>query len=251
MSNILSKENEKDIFRPIGDKRLFQRVVDQIRVAIFKGELRPGSQLPPEPTLASMLQVSRSAVREAIKVLESTGLLTLRRGYGGGTFVRERDTASLVSAYADLLRLSMVDVEELTQARVFLESLSLREAAKRISDRDLDVLGENISEARAFYAENKVNERLSSNLEFHTLISQASGNVVLEINMRAILSILYYYLKVMTITPHMIEHTLARHEEILLRLREKQVEEAVALNQDHIQEVSKRLIAAAREREAQ
>lgn len=248
MSNILSHDEEEGPFRPIGNRRLFQQVADRIRVAIFKGDLRPGSRLPPEPALAAMLQVSRSALREAVKVLESRGFLTMRRGYGGGTFVRERDTGSLVSAYADLLRLSMVDVEELTRARVFLESVALREAAAHATAQDLDTLGEKIAEARACYAEGRVEARISANLAFHSLLSRFSGNIVLEMTITSILSILFDYLKVMTITPEMIEGTLKSHEGILSGLREGRTEETIALNQGHIQEVSTRLVAAAREK---
>ncbi|MGB9628064.1 MAG: FadR/GntR family transcriptional regulator, partial [Thermodesulfobacteriota bacterium] len=111
MSKVISLNDpsENKIFQTIGNKRLFQRVVDQIRIAVFKGELRPGNKLPSEDKLVSMLGVSRSAVREAIKVLESAGMLVVQRGYGGGTFVRDRDITSIALAYADLLRLSIVD----------------------------------------------------------------------------------------------------------------------------------------------
>ena len=63
-------------------------VLEQIRTAIMLGRYRPGDCLPPERALAEFLNVSRTTVREAVAILTSEGLIEIKRGRGGGLFVR-------------------------------------------------------------------------------------------------------------------------------------------------------------------
>ncbi len=233
------------LFNPVGEKRLYQKVVDQICVAIFQGKLRPGDRLPSEEELVSLFQVSRSAVREAIKVLETSGLLTVRWGRGGGSFVQERDTQSLSQAYANILRLALVEVSELTRARVLLESVAIQEAAKNIRPGDLDDLRQNIREAKEYYRQGRMEERLKKNLDFHVALGRLSGNIILELNISAVLSLLAYYLKTMQVTPEMVESTLKKHARLVALIEQRKPDEAVAANQKHIETVAGQLMAQA------
>src|SRR3989442_3628497 len=82
------KVNEP-IFEPIeAPKRHFELIEASIRREIYNGSLVPGQKLPNEFELARQFNVGRSAVREALKVLELAGLLVVRRCYNGGTFVK-------------------------------------------------------------------------------------------------------------------------------------------------------------------
>ena len=87
--------NEKEqasLFEPIAaPKRNFEIIEASIRREIYSGALVPGQKLPNEFELARQFNVGRSAVREALKVLELVGLLVVRRGYNGGTFVAPPD----------------------------------------------------------------------------------------------------------------------------------------------------------------
>ena len=76
---------------PVRVERLFEKVASRIEGDILEGRLRPGQRLPSESELGRRLGVGRSAVREALKTLELRGLLQVRRGYNGGTFVRVPD----------------------------------------------------------------------------------------------------------------------------------------------------------------
>ena len=243
MSDIIHQsENIKTgIFNPIGEKRLFQKVVDQIRVAIFQGKLRQGDKLPPEEELVTIFRVSRSAVREAVKVLESAGLLVVRRGHGGGTFVRERDISSLVSAYADLLRLSLVDVSELTRTREILESAVIRQLGNNISSQDFENLRWNIREAERHHLLGENEKRLTLNIDFHVALARLSRNVVLELNVTAVVSLLHYYLVATKVTPEMGQATIESHLQITDFLERGAIDEAMAANQAHIEDISQRL----------
>jgi len=237
-----------NLFSPIGDKRLYQKVVDQICMAIFQGKIRSGDRLPSEDRLASRFQVSRSAVREAIKVLETSGLLVIRRGRDGGTFVQDRDVSSLSQAYSNILRLALVEVSELTRARVLLESLAIQEASRLIQPADVEELRQNVLEAEHFYNQDDRENRLKRNLEFHVALGRLAKNVVLELNISAILSLLSYYLRTMEVTREMGEATLKAHSEIVELVAEGKIDQAVAKNQQHIEAVSSRLLYHAAKR---
>lgn len=235
------------LFSPLGEKKLYQRVVDRIRVAIFRGDLKPGDQLPPEPELARQLAVGRSAVREAIRILESAGLLTVRRGHGGGTFVQKSDVASLVPVFADILRLALVEVSELTRTRVLLESVVIQEAGARISPEDVAALHKNIDGAEQHYRHGDVEQRVAANLDFHMKLARVAASPVLELNVGAVLKLLSYYLEAIPPTAEMVENTLASHRQLIELLAAGRVQEAVELNREHIETVSRKLILCVEE----
>jgi len=247
MSDIIqnSKITKTQIFDSIGEKRLFQKLVDQIRIAIFQGKLHPGDKLPSEEELVNIFKVSRSAVREAIKVLEGAGILFVRRGHGGGIFVQERNISSLVSAYADLLRLTLIDVSELTRARNVLESAVIRQLTGNMSSRDFDNLRWNIREAERQLLLGENEKRLTLNIDFHIALAHLSKSVVLELNVTAVVSLLHSYLMSTRLTPEMGQATIEYHHQILNFLERGAIDEAVAANQTHTEEVSQRLMSYA------
>src|SRR3989304_4005061 len=79
---------------PIKSTRIYEEIVRQIKAMIAEGRLKSGDQLPPERELAEKFLVSRTSVREALRALESLGLLEIRPG--GGTVVREEAVGSLL-----------------------------------------------------------------------------------------------------------------------------------------------------------
>jgi DNA-binding FadR family transcriptional regulator len=76
------------MFENLKNKRLFEKIVDQISDAVLSGSLKVGDKLPSEPELAHIFGVSRSAVREALRILELSGLVIIRKGNRGGVSYR-------------------------------------------------------------------------------------------------------------------------------------------------------------------
>jgi DNA-binding FadR family transcriptional regulator len=83
--------------------RVHEPVAEQIRQAIFNGLIATGHKLPPEREMAEHFQTSRVALREALRALEKEGLITVKRGAGGGAFVADFDHA--LRALTDSLNL--------------------------------------------------------------------------------------------------------------------------------------------------
>ena len=70
------------MYTPIQSVRVFEQVAEQIEKRILAGELRKGDRLPTERALAEQFHVSRTAVREAMKILAQKGLVDMRPGRG-------------------------------------------------------------------------------------------------------------------------------------------------------------------------
>ena len=71
---------------PIKNTKIYEKVIEQIKDMVKKGEIKSGDKLPPERDLAEQLQVSRTSVREALRSMEMLGLVESRQG--GGNFIK-------------------------------------------------------------------------------------------------------------------------------------------------------------------
>jgi GntR family transcriptional repressor for pyruvate dehydrogenase complex len=169
--------------------RAFHAIVEQIRGEIFQGRRKPGDRLPPEQVLAEQFNVSRTGVREALRVLESQGLVRIRHGYAGGVFVADGGLTPVLGALQTSLRLGHVGVNELYQARVLFEPTLARLAAENGDDTSIKQLDDNINRAKA--ALEAGTDAFAINLEFHTIMAQASGNKILGVVMQALLELLH------------------------------------------------------------
>jgi GntR family transcriptional repressor for pyruvate dehydrogenase complex len=128
-------------FQPPRRRRLHQDVADQLRDAILDGRFAPGDKLPPERELAEEFQVNRTSVREAIKVLEGLGLVSVRQG--DGATVRPLIDASFDVLPAMIFRGGRVDLPMLGELNEVVGPQLLemgRLAIERCQPRDLDEL---------------------------------------------------------------------------------------------------------------
>lgn len=126
--------------KPVESRRAFEQILDQLEEAILAGELSVGDKLPPERELAARLGVSRTSVREALRVLEALGLVEVRRGAEHGVRLREEPG----NAFADILRflvaLRHLTAETVLEFRLVLQVWAAGCAAERRDDHLLDLL---------------------------------------------------------------------------------------------------------------
>ena len=102
-------------------KKAHEVVADEIRQQIVEGALTEGQRLPPEDDLTVQFGVARTTLREALRVLESQGLLEIRRGRGGGPVVTHPDLEPISMALAVVLQLQGTTVGDLDAARQMIE----------------------------------------------------------------------------------------------------------------------------------
>jgi GntR family transcriptional regulator, transcriptional repressor for pyruvate dehydrogenase complex len=116
---------------PVRSTRIYEEIVRQIRLLIADGHLKSGDRLPPERDLAERFRVSRTSVREAMRALESRGLIGIRPGEGA--FVREVSIEALVEPLALVILAQRDTIADLYEARRLLEPPIAALAARRAS----------------------------------------------------------------------------------------------------------------------
>ncbi len=120
-------------FKAVKTTRVSEEVAEQIKQAILQRRFTVGEKLPAERQLAEDFQVSRVAVREALRLLENSGFIATRQGAGGGAFVTDLTLENLSQAFLDLFMAGKFSIPELCQARVLLDPEVARLAAENVT----------------------------------------------------------------------------------------------------------------------
>ncbi|MEU1302045.1 FadR/GntR family transcriptional regulator [Streptomyces shenzhenensis] len=164
------------------------QIAKQLREAIVRGQWKPGDRLPTEQELATIFDVARGTAREALKHLVASGMVSSARGSGGGTYVvvpAAEDVASRLSEAIMLwFRAGDVSVGEVDEARMALEMQCVALAAERRTEADLEAMTATL--ARAQDPGIDMTAWLAADLEFHTAITRAAGNRILELAMTSV-----------------------------------------------------------------
>src|SRR5262250_3033530 len=157
---------------PIKSTRIYQEIVRQVKAMIAEGRLKSGDQLPPERDLAEKFLVSRTSVREALRALESLGLIEIRPGEG--TFVREVSVETLIEPLALAMLSQREAIGELFEARRLLEPSIAAFAARRATPQDIDEMTRILDEQAKEVAAGRTG--LAQDAEFHSAIASAAHN---------------------------------------------------------------------------
>ncbi len=159
-----------------GGRRAYEVVLDWVETGILDEALRVGDQLPPERELARQLDVSRAAVREAMRTLQAQGVVTSAVGAGatGGT------TISAVPAHA-LMRLLRLHVAlahfpypDVIEARIALERLSARLAATHAAEAQLRAMRAAVATMTTEGVDRETYN--DADTAFHVALAEAAGN---------------------------------------------------------------------------
>jgi GntR family transcriptional repressor for pyruvate dehydrogenase complex len=155
---------------------LTDEAITKIRGMIQSGELPPGARLPPEHQLAAQIGLSRSGVREAVKVLESARVLDVRRG--DGTYVTSLAPRLLLEGLGVAIELLRDDtLLEVMEVRRLLEPVATGMAALRMTEADLDELGRILEDMRI--AADDAERLIQYDAAFHRTVIAATGNETL------------------------------------------------------------------------
>ena len=171
---------------PIKSTRIYEEIVRQVKQMITEGRLKSGDQLPPERDLAEKFVVSRTSVREALRALESLGLIEIRPGEG--TFVREVSIDALVGPLALLLTSHREAIVELFEARRLLEPALAALAAARATRDEIQEMERILEEQAKEIAAGKTG--LAQDAAFHTAIGAAAHNRAITRIAHAIMDLL-------------------------------------------------------------
>lgn len=149
--------------------------IEKIRGLIINGELSPGDRLPSEQDLATMLGISRSSLREAVKALSQAKVLVVRRG--DGTYITSLSPELLLSGLSFAVDLMQDQtLHEVFEVRRLLEPAATALAATRISDAQIEKLRRSLEHMRET---DDPEEMVRRDVEFHAEVVRASGNETL------------------------------------------------------------------------
>jgi GntR family transcriptional regulator, transcriptional repressor for pyruvate dehydrogenase complex len=155
---------------------LTDEAIARLRSMIQNGELPPGSRLPPENQLAAQMGLSRSGVREAVKVLEAARVLDVRRG--NGTYVTSLAPHLLLQGIGFAVELLQPEqLLEVMEVRRLLEPAATAVAAGRMSEEQLDELEEIMQRMRAVVDD--AEQLMQYDIAFHRLVMVGTGNETL------------------------------------------------------------------------
>lgn len=223
------------MLKAIKKVRIHEEVVTQILELIREGKLKAGDQLPSERELAETFQVSRTSVREAIRAMETQGLVVSRPG--AGTFITARTVESVVQPLVSLLLQERSDLVDIFEMRYLLEPHIAALAAKRATPEDIIRLREIVQAQERKNQEKEL--AVEEDTTFHLTLCQATQNKALLKLVSAIVDILSQSRKYSLQTPGRARRSLASHREILDAVEKHDAERALLAMQKHIKEVEK------------
>jgi GntR family transcriptional regulator, transcriptional repressor for pyruvate dehydrogenase complex len=205
-------------------------------VALFKqliaeGALSPGDRLPPERELAGMVGVSRSSLREGLKVLEMMGVISQR--VGSGTRLNPAAASTLAEPLQFLLLLQDIKFDEVMEARLIVEPELAARAAERRTAEDLKALDGAIAMMEA--SADDPAQFVASDLDFHRAVYVASGNRVCSM----LFSVVHQSLdELVRFTATLVEpgHTIGFHRRIQAAIRRQDAEGARRRMREHLED---------------
>jgi len=175
MMNATSEKAEDFMFKPVKVKKIYEKVIEQIKALIIDGKLQPGDKLMSERELAEKLGVSRASVREAFSALEMMGIITTHPGEG--SFVRQASYEGMLEPLSFLLQRDIDNVMQLLEVRKILEVEIAVLAAMRATEEDIEdircALNKMVDEVNA----GEIGD--VADAEFHFAVVKAAHNPIL------------------------------------------------------------------------
>ena len=214
--------------KPFSGKRAFEEITDQIRNLIYTKKLMPGDKLPPERDLAEMFNAGRTAVRESLRILEHSGLIVVKQGSEGGSFVRDVDSSAVSESFLDVIRRSEVTVENFLEVTIGVEKLAIGSAMARITPDELDALKKCVDDAEAMVEEAgregqlpDMDSWVKTNVEFHLVLARATRNPLFEMIIGSFMTVLRAFLDDPPLVPEYFRDHPKHHRGIYEAMKDK------------------------------
>jgi GntR family transcriptional regulator, transcriptional repressor for pyruvate dehydrogenase complex len=222
--------DDSNLFQTVSKQRLVDRVVADIQALIIQGKLAVGAKLPPERELAELFGVSRTVIREAVRILVTKGLLESKHGIG--TMVRQGTRDQLVEPLGWLLQRNDATLDDLHEVRTILEVEIAAEAAKRATAEDIAQLDQLIEHAATVRADPAA--FAASDAEFHQLLAGILRNVMLSVLLDSIRTLMSEIRLQVSRNSEFGTTVLADHAVILEAIRSRDPVQARAAMQAHL-----------------
>ena len=233
------RESSVRLFRAVQVSRASGDIVRQIQATFAEGKLAPGDRLPSEKELSEQFGLSRTTVRDALRVLESQGLVVIKVGAGGGTFVANPSSQPVTQALTNMLLLHGITTAELVEARLAIEISIVNYAAERATPEDLQKMNQAIEHARAGHAAGEVRFTPHS-IDFHVALAQAAKSRALLFTVNAFRTPFYETLDRLLPDDEMALRAIKDHQELLDAIVARDASRARQVMRAHILYFQKR-----------
>ncbi len=167
--------------------RVSDKIMAVLEKAVRDGSLKEGDKLPTEEKIASQFKVSKVAVREALREMQTKGLIRKVRGMYGGNFVSAPDVKQVGNSLVSCFQFGTLTEDEVIDFRQTLEPILIKKAAQRRTKEDLAAMKANIEDCEKDMPHGSPNVR--KQIEFHVLIAKACHNSLFTTTMEAVAEI--------------------------------------------------------------
>jgi len=221
------------MFKPVKKTRVYEEIVAKVKDMVEQGRLKSGDQLPSERELSEVFKVSRSSVREAVRSLESQGLIESR--HGDGTYIARQPIEDLVDPLVSVIFTEKDGQMELFEMRRLVEPQLASLAAERATPEEIDEL-EKILDSQ----EEKINSgEMGTDVDktFHDKLAAATKNAILIRIMDTVMDSLTESREKSLQIEGRPEKSLVRHREILEAIKAGDKELAETLMREHLEDI--------------
>lgn len=236
------------MLKPLYRETLSEQVAVQIIGMISSGGWKTGEKLPPEANLCRSLAVGRSTLREALKSLAFLGVVETRSGMG--TYVAEDSSRLLDRVLGQGLLSAEKDVNDLAEARMCLESETVKLCAKRATDQDLGNLQSIVAKQQQCLEQGQHEDFLQWDLEMHLTIASSSRNMILMQLLHTIRNLLEEYIRRSQQVPGGRETAFSGHLKILEALQQHDPRKASTVMRDHLMSFQRGVVILSRASES-
>jgi GntR family transcriptional repressor for pyruvate dehydrogenase complex len=231
----LRAKMKQDIqYTRIKQGRIYEGVVDQLQDLIVSERLQPGDRLLPERELAQRFGVSRTAVRDAIRVLSERGLVDVRPG--AGTFVVREISDTVVESMGLLFQIEKSSHEALHEVREILEVEMAGIAAERATEADLEKIERAFEEMQSNIHD--LAYFIEADLAFHLAIAEATHNKMFLLLLNPIIDMLQESRRMIVTVPGGPIRALEHHHQVVDGIRRKEKAKAREAMSQHMQQIA-------------
>ena len=229
-----------ELYRAVSSNRMSEAIVEQIRTLIRTDRLRPGDRLPSERDLGERMGVSRVTVREALRVLEASGLVQIKVGARGGAFVTAPSSAKIGTDLADLISLSPLTATEVTEARQVFEIGIVPMVVERATDADIAELRDMVKQHQAALRNGEYGMSLSA--AFHVRVAACTHNAAIEMLVRSFHGPLLMSLREAQVAAPLMGHRgTTEHRDLVEAIAARDAERAQEIMRVHLQRTARRV----------
>jgi GntR family transcriptional regulator, transcriptional repressor for pyruvate dehydrogenase complex len=222
--------------RPLKRSEVIARDLAQY---IVDARLPAGSMLPREREMIDQLGVGRTTLREALRILETRGVLTIRSGPGGGPVVRHPEPNDLTEALTLILQFQRATMLEVHDARIWLEPTAARMAATHITKAEIKRLRDINAEMKTAIDSSEENI-MDANRRFHGVIAAATANLVVQVFLETLLTVVDSGVQDINHSREFKRIAAKGHDEIIDALEAKDPDRAEDAMRRHLVEGKKR-----------